>query len=400
MFGSEVLEVGIGMALLFAFVSLIASAALEAVESAMKTRAGDLERGIRELLNDRNGNGLAKQLYNHPIIYSLFSGKYDPSQLGTPGLLNLKVEIPKSGTASANSPDLFMSREARQVLPSYIPSSSFALALLDIAAHGAAPWPKDATSPQNIPAAVSPPSENIGAARDDTPPSANGKPEPNSSALGGITIDGLRNSATLIDDERIRRVILSAIDAGQGDLDKVRKQLENWYDGTMDRVSGWYKRRSQNFLLAFGLLVAVVLNVDAITIASHLFHDKPLRQAIIASADSYVTATQPGVGQNPPAPGSTVPPADRLKQLTDQLDGIGYPIGWYRLPQAPGCNWNAECARMLLAIPGWLMTALAIMLGAPFWFDVLNKLMVIRSTVKPKEKSPEEGSEDRQKAQP
>ena len=30
------------------------------------------------------------------------------------------------------------------------------------------------------------------------------------------------------------------------------------------------------------------------------------------------------------------------------------------------------------------------MLGAPFWFDVLNRLMVIRSTVKPKEKSPDE----------
>jgi hypothetical protein len=36
------------------------------------------------------------------------------------------------------------------------------------------------------------------------------------------------------------------------------------------------------------------------------------------------------------------------------------------------------------------------MLGAPFWFDLLNKFMVIRSTVKPHEKSPEEGSEDKQ----
>ena len=42
------------------------------------------------------------------------------------------------------------------------------------------------------------------------------------------------------------------------------------------------------------------------------------------------------------------------------------------------------------------MTAFAATLGAPFWFDVLNKVMVIRSTVKPHEKSPEEASEDRQ----
>jgi hypothetical protein len=48
------------------------------------------------------------------------------------------------------------------------------------------------------------------------------------------------------------------------------------------------------------------------------------------------------------------------------------------------------------SLPGWLLTALAISLGAPFWFDLLNKIMVIRSTVKPHEKSPEEASEDRQ----
>ena len=49
---------------------------------------------------------------------------------------------------------------------------------------------------------------------------------------------------------------------------------------------------------------------------------------------------------------------------------------------------------------GWFITAFAISLGAPFWFDILNKIMVIRSTVKPFEKSPPEGSEDRQPQAP
>ena len=43
---------------------------------------------------------------------------------------------------------------------------------------------------------------------------------------------------------------------------------------------------------------------------------------------------------------------------------------------------------------GWLLTAFAVSFGAPFWFDLLNRFMVVRSTVKPKEKSPEEGSKD------
>jgi hypothetical protein len=55
-------------------------------------------------------------------------------------------------------------------------------------------------------------------------------------------------------------------------------------------------------------------------------------------------------------------------------------------------DWRDQVATHLL---GWLITAFAVSLGAPFWFDLLNKIMVIRSTVKPREKSREEGSEDR-----
>src|SRR5262249_11224544 len=109
------------------------------------------------------------------------------------------------------------------------------------------------------------------------------------------------------------------------------------------------------------------------------------------------------------------------------LDQIGYPIGWaldsggqlpwfFPAPQAciaspgvykpsPDVNKPAEyqsvvykCQLGWWIIPtilGWGITALAIMLGAPFWFDVLNKFMVVRSTIKPKEKSPDEPAVDR-----
>jgi hypothetical protein len=43
---------------------------------------------------------------------------------------------------------------------------------------------------------------------------------------------------------------------------------------------------------------------------------------------------------------------------------------------------------------GWALTAFAVSLGAPFWFDMLNKLIVVRSTVKPHEKSKEQESKD------
>ena len=44
----------------------------------------------------------------------------------------------------------------------------------------------------------------------------------------------------------------------------------------------------------------------------------------------------------------------------------------------------------IILLAGYLATAFAVMLGAPFWFDLLGKLMVVRSTVKPKQKSPDD----------
>src|SRR6185436_16022170 len=48
----------------------------------------------------------------------------------------------------------------------------------------------------------------------------------------------------------------------------------------------------------------------------------------------------------------------------------------------------------MMALAGWLLTIFGISLGAPFWFDVLNKFIVVRATVKPAEKSANEASKD------
>ena len=42
----------------------------------------------------------------------------------------------------------------------------------------------------------------------------------------------------------VNAAILWALDNSDGDIVKARKQREAWYDSTMDRVSGWYKRQT------------------------------------------------------------------------------------------------------------------------------------------------------------
>ena len=98
------------------------------------------------------------------------------------------------------------------------------------------------------------------------------------------------------------------------------------------------------------------------------------------------------------------PNAPKCKYLSNQqqLRSLGLPIGWDDKSDPKrnftGWTWKGDQGGWWEQLQwhwlGWLLTALAISLGAPFWFDLLNKFIVIRSAVKPHEKSPEEESKD------
>jgi hypothetical protein len=182
-------------------------------------------------------------------------------------------------------------------------------------------------------------------------------------------------------------------------VDALRQEVENWYNSAMDRVSGWYKRRSQKIVLTLGILLTILINADCIQIARRLSTDATLRQAAERLAEN--TAKQNPNGSAP----ATTPPADAktdgteggsvagalndMKDNLAKLDGVGLPLGWERPKSLQDFGMQ-----VVTHLPGWIITALAISLGAPFWFDVLNKIIVVRSTVKPSEKSGTEASKD------
>jgi len=334
MFGSEILDVGVGLVLLYLLLSLICSAIREAIESLTKSRGAHLERGIRMLLHDPEGRGLAKAIYDHPLISGLFAGRYDPSQIKPNGHMR-----------------------ARTDLPGYIPSRNFALAIIDIAARGA-----------------------------DTEDIAH------SDLQQPLTIESLRASISSIENRAVQRALLLAVDRAEGSVAKAQRALEEWYDSAMDRVSGWYRRRTQWILFAVGLLVTIVVNANTFTIGHALYRDGAMRDRAVALAGRIEADT------------STVSGAT-VAELMGELETLRLPIGWPIDVQQASlfgalAAWFAAIGKALATNPvellaGWLVTAFAISLGAPFWFDLLNKFMVIRSTVKPREKSGEEGSEDR-----
>jgi len=171
MFGLETLDVAIGVVFVFLLVSIICSAIREGIEAILKTRAAYLWLGIRELLHDRRAIGLASSFYDHPLIYSLFPGDFDQSKgIDKPTLL-------------ANG----------RGAPSYVPSRNFALALMDIAARG--PATNALTAGQSAPA---------------------------------ISLESLRTNISNIDNAAVQRVLLSAIDTAQGDINSVQASVETF----------------------------------------------------------------------------------------------------------------------------------------------------------------------------
>lgn len=398
----QMLNVAIGIIFIYLLLSLICTALNELIEKFLKKRASDLHRGICELIQDNSQNNLLEKLYKHPLIYGLYKGKY-------------------SQTSTSN-------------LPSYIPSANFALALMDTILpasssnlSGAAGGnlvkqqltgrileasEADDTSAQirNTAVDTSAQISNEAGISDDH---GAGAARPGALVEGAVgegapviksinTVETLRKALVNWPDSSVKQALLTLIDSAEGDINKARHNIETWYNSSMDRVSGWYKRRVQMITIAVGFLLAVALNADTIAIFKGLLNNPTLQNSLVAASGEYAKT------QQALADSSQANAEDRFEKNIQKLNELRLPIGWdFEKPKQTG-TVNSYLTNYNLAIPstcwGWFrkliglfITAMAISLGAPFWFDTLNRFMVIRSTVKPHEKSQDESSEDRQK---
>lgn len=351
---SDALEVAIGLTFVFLLVSLAMTAVVEFIESLLRTRGRGLHDGMVEMLGDpkklESGLAAARSIYDHPLVQGLFIGRFE---------------------------EAFKKRS----LPSYIPSRSFALALIDQVLAG-----------------------RINAARSTSVASV-----PGHAPIG----EQLALAAERIDNEQLRRAVLLAVQVGGNDLDRVTGHIEQWFDSAMERVGGRFKRKSQHLLFWLGLATALLLNVNTLTIAESLTKDASLRRAVVAQVENSPpqalmaqavpvapAAQADGAASGAPAPQPGPGAAARdARQALDQLDQLGLPLGWspaaqkallHPLGLRDGHPTNALPGALQIIL-GYLITALAVSLGAPFWFDVLNRLMVIRSTLKPGEKNRQSG---------
>ena len=350
MFGSNVLEFALGMVFVYLLLSLLCSAINEAIEARLKNRAKDLESGLRELLKDSDGTGLVKKIYDHSLVSSLFKDEYDPKKRGN--------------------------------LPSYIPARNFALALMDT---------------------VLPATDNATSGAAGATASSGSTSPPATNSLKAFR-DAISTNPDL--NPNVQKALLTLVDAAGDNINKARENIENWFNSSMDRVSGWYKRRSHTITLVLGFVIAIAVNADSISIGQSLAVNDTLRKTLAATAEASAKQAPAGKSENAD---------EQVKKIKDEIDKLGLPIGWHwknfkddpggvpfvnreTIPGQPAqqepTGWE-EFRWYLTKVLGWILTGVAISLGAPFWFDMLNKIIVVRSTVKPHEKSPEDTSKER-----
>jgi hypothetical protein len=343
--GLPVLDVIIGMVFLFVLLSALCSGIQEVIASFFKLRARMLENALRNFLNDpaageAKATDFAEKIYNHPLVRPLWRD-------GKPRLRKKDKQKRLKG------------KTTKTRKPSYIPPRTFALALFDVVAPGLETTDKDG-APRR---------------RSDILDDLIAKLEPPKAPGDGRAKAGDREKAAPSIPDELRQALLTLAKQARGDIDAFRKGVEDWFDDAMARVSGWYKRQAW-WILALVIAPAVTfgLNVDSALIAQTLWKDQAVRTAVVGQATKAAQKTQPG--------------GKELEKTADSVNSVkklGIPLGWPhdKKPKADQKQRKDPRAFTLRKIPGWAFTWLALLLGAPFWFDLLKRLVQLRGTGPP-----------------
>ena len=224
--------------------------------------------------------------------------------------------------------------------------------------------------------------------------------------VGGLTIASTtavtaKDIANAIDkmNESTLKVQLQALVRTAGDkTSDILSAVSDWLDRSLTMLGEDYKRNLRRISFLVGLIIAIALNVDTLSLVGHLYRDKDARDATVALAVEITDKTDKEAFDK-----CYALPAEKRKadascaQINGLIDAVRLrnedlgklPIGWGAgfedTRSAPEMQaWMSRSA-------GWLLTAFAVSLGAPFWFELLNKLINVRHGMRRPEVKEEKG---------
>jgi hypothetical protein len=360
MTGLAVLDVLISLVFIYLLYSLLAMTLIEAITSLFSSRSKNLITGIDRLLaDDQQSNRL-----NHTFL----------------NLFWVKTTNPLTKAFYAHPSIKYLGHKGVNSKPSYIPKDRFSSTLIDLLGNG--PYLDEA---ENIAANVGSipefDSSLLESRIHSLEKSQNFRRETRTDEL---EIEDTGEQLELLKQELSQRMNkenpwdIRGISIGSetkyqlkmlwktavGDKEKFKALIENWYEDQIGRVAGWYKRKLTFLTFLFGLIIAGLFNVDSISLTTELVKNDNMRTMLVESAKGYLAENPEGA-----APTSFAAQKRYLDSLNEEMNQYSYVLG------SKSEKYN------IWTFLGWIITAFAISLGAPFWFDLLSKMMQIRNTV-------------------
>ena len=237
-----------------------------------------------------------------------------------------------------------------------------------------------------------------------------------------VAYDFYRLEAALLDTgnplpEDLKRYLIQALEESKslgGQLELIKKRLEAWYEDAMNRVGGTYKKTARYTTWIVAIVVTLAANADTIALSRYLEHNPNVTSQLVDAAtqavrdslliqqatfnlDKLVTENYDSSAVKRDSVlraeiKNTFAALRVKKALSDSLYAVAYnmglPLGWdHAVPTYQPATGACGCHKFwfytkwaMLKFVGLMLTALALTLGAPFWFDMINKLVNIRSS--------------------
>ncbi len=204
------------------------------------------------------------------------------------------------------------------------------------------------------------------------------------------TVEGAVSTLNNMNDSALKSQLLALANTTGKKTDNLVNAVSEWLDRSLTMLGGNYKRNLQTISFWIGLIVVVALNLDSVALTERLYRDKEARDAAVElglqivestnrqAFDACMKLTSQDRKKNP----SCVPMTGLIDAVQGRNESLGkLPIGWSNISTVSSSPVDFVSAEVWLWISrgvGWLLTAFAVSLGAPFWFDLLNKFINIR----------------------
>ncbi|MEQ1675653.1 MAG: hypothetical protein ABL876_03055 [Chitinophagaceae bacterium] len=361
------LETGISLVLIFFIFSIITYVIQELIAVNLKYRSKMLWKSLWQLFDGKKLEGRTKLMralpdstddniesfYNHP-----------------------QIQILKKNLDNKR-------------LPSYIPAANFALAVMNLVSAKAA-----ANKDKQV-------------------------------VAQSTTMDDFRTGLqTFVNSGGSLYAVLKNLADTSSTLAELQQKIEDWFNGYMKRVTGWYESHTVVSIRIIALAVTLIFNLNVIKLAKKIYKDGKLRSSLVAMAERIVdkpeavtqyytssfktiSAEQDSLFKMKWDADTTIEGRKKILKekedtmaalagryternivamhsLVSQLDSAKLPLGWKEgmfCEEIKGKPGSDQGINFFLMLAGWFIAACCISMGAPFWFDMLNKLVNVRRTV-------------------